>query len=208
MNVLLNYQIGGILVKGNTTAKKVEEIEYLLERDGNLCFYCKMPFEKNIEWHKSVERDHLNDNINDNRLENKVLCHKECNLIKRDFMDYKIMALEKLRRNEMALSPDVTLMMRKEKVDKTSQIDINQIINKQTDLYLNEFLNKNNGKPAPLEWLDFNDCADSLTELTQDKFGVGSQDAFKRCLNARCSTVGSYRKVEIDGRFRIYKKGK
>ncbi|MGI0022274.1 MAG: HNH endonuclease [Nitrososphaeraceae archaeon] len=189
------------------SVKTVEEIEYLLSRDGNICFYCKMPFEKNIVWHKSVARDHLNDNPNDNRLENIVLCHQECNLIKKYFIDWKIMGLEKLRMNEMTISPEVTSMMGKAKVDKTSQIDINQIVNKETDLYLTKFLPEKPIDGMP-NWLDFNDTADSLTELTQDKFSVGSQDAFKRCLSARCSTAGKFRRVEIDGRFRIYRKGK
>ena len=189
------------------SAKTVEEMEYLLSRDGNICFYCKMPFEKDIVWHKSVSRDHLNDNPNDNRLANKVLCHQECNLIKNHFIDWKIMALEKLRMNEMQISPEVTSMMGKAKVDKTSQIDINQIVNKETDLFLQTYLPET-PKPEMPNWLDFNDTADSLTELCQDKFNVGSQDAFKRCLNARCSSVGKFRKVEIDGRYRIYRKGK
>jgi len=189
------------------SAKTVEEIEFLLDRDGNICFYCKMPFEKNIVWHRSISRDHLNDNPNDNRLENKVLCHQDCNLIKNNFIDYKIMALEKLRMNEMAISPEVSNMMDKAKVDKTSQIDINQIVNKQTDFFL---LTNIPETPIPDKpnWLDFNDSADSLTELSQNKFGVGSQDAYKRCLNARCSSAGEFRKVEIDGRFRIYRRGK
>ena len=89
------------------SVKTVEEIEYLLSRDGNICFYCKMPFEKDIVWHRSVSRDHLNDNPNDNRLANKVLCHQECNLIKQHYIDWKIMALEKLRKNEMMISPEV-----------------------------------------------------------------------------------------------------
>ena len=189
------------------TAKTVKEIEFLLDRDGWLCFFCKMPFEKDIIWHKSVSRDHLNDDPNDNRLENKVLCHQDCNLIKKHFIDWKIMALEKLRMNEMTISPEVTTMMGKAKVDKSSQIDINQIVNKQTDLYLQNYLPEN-PRPDMPTWLDFNDTTDSLTELCQDKFGVGSQDAFKRCLNARCSTAGKFRKVEIDGRFRMYRKGK
>jgi len=188
-------------------AKSVEEIEFLIDRDGKICFYCKMPFEKEIVWHKSVTRDHLNDNPNDNRLVNKVLCHLDCNLIKKHFIDWKILALEKLRMNEMTISPEVTSMMNKAKVDKTSQIDINQIVNKETDLYLQIYLPEKPRSDMP-NWIDFNDTADSLTELSQDKFAVGSQDAFKRCLNARCSTVGKYRKVEIDGRFRIYRKGK
>jgi hypothetical protein len=189
------------------TVKTVKEIEFLLDRDGWLCFYCKMPFEKDIIWHKSVARDHLNDNPNDNRLENKVLCHQDCNLIKKNFIDWKILALEKLRMNEMTISPEVSSMMGKAKVDKSSQIDINQIVNKQTDLYLQNYLPEN-PRPEMPNWLDFNDTTDSLTELCQDKFGVGSQDAFKRCLSARCSTAGKFRKVEIDGRFRIYRKGK
>lgn len=188
------------------SVKTVEEIEYLIDRDGKICFYCKMPFEKNIVWHKSVARDHLNDNPNDNRLANKVLCHQECNLIKQHFIDWKIKALEKLRMNEMTISPEVTSMMSKAKVDKSSQIDINQIINKETDLFIMTYLPEN-PKPEMPNWLDFNDTADSLTELSQNKFGVGSQDAFKRALNARCSTIGKFRKVEIDGRLRIYRKG-
>ncbi len=189
------------------TVKTVEELEYLLSRDGNICFYCKMPFEKSIIWHKSVARDHLNNNPNDNRLENKILCHQECNLIKEHFIDWQIKALEKLRMNEMSISPEVTSHMNKATVDKTSQIDINQIINKETDLFLTTYLPEE-PRPEMQNWIDYNDCADSLTELSQDKFSVGSQDAFKRALNARCSTVGKFRKVEIDGRFRIYRKGK
>ncbi len=188
------------------TAKTVEELEFLLDRDGWICFYCKMPFEKSIVWHRSVSRDHLNDNPNDNRLENKVLCHQDCNIIKEHFIDWKILALEKLRMNEMAISPEVTSAMNKAKVDKSSQIDINQIVNKETDLFLQKFLPE-----IPIEgmqnWLDFNDTADSLTELSQNKFSVGSQDAYKRALSARCSSAGKFRKVEIDGRFRIYRKG-
>lgn len=188
-------------------AKTVEEIEFLLERDGKICFYCKFPFEGSIVWHRSVQRDHLNDDPNDRRLENKVLCHRECNLIKRDYIEWKIIALEKLRQNEMSISPEVTSILGKAKLDKTSQIDINQIVNKETDTFLQTYLPKD-PRPEMPNWIGFNDSADSLTELCQNKFGVGSQDAFKRCLNARCSSAGKFRKVEIDGSFRIYRKGK
>ena len=43
-----------------------------------------MPFEKNIST-KSIEYDHLNNHPTDNRVDNLVLAHKECNLQKRYF---------------------------------------------------------------------------------------------------------------------------
>jgi len=65
-------------------------------RDGNHCFYCEKEFE---ETHPA-EFDHLNDDPGDNRPDNLVLVHHECNNRKKFNPDYQIQAKEKLLQNE------------------------------------------------------------------------------------------------------------
>jgi len=73
---------------------KIQMWKWTGQRDGENCLYCQKPGCKVL--------DHLNDNRNDNRLENFVRAHQQCNVAKKFNIDYQVMAQDKLRQNEQA----------------------------------------------------------------------------------------------------------
>ena len=73
---------------------KIQFTNWIKQRDGPNCFYCRKEKPNVIE--------HLDDNRNHNTLENFVLSHQTCNVAKNHNLDYQIMAQDKLKQNELA----------------------------------------------------------------------------------------------------------
>lgn len=82
-----------------THTRKIKYFPIMVERDGYKCFYCKDEFTDTHPY----EYDHLNDNPDDTRLENVVLCHRECNNKKKNNAEWQIISREKLLQNEKSV---------------------------------------------------------------------------------------------------------
>jgi len=69
------------------------------KRDGDICFFCLLMFVIEVtKWNRTYH--HLNKNTEDNRPENLVFAHEECNRLCEDKPDWQILSKEKLLDNE------------------------------------------------------------------------------------------------------------
>ncbi len=167
-------------MKSLTISLKQKFLPRLIHRDGGFkCFYCNQ-----ILSSKRFSFDHLNNNRTDNRLENLVLCHQSCNIKKISYLDYQIIAKEKLRKNEEEFSG------REEKnpnthFDYTSEIGINIGTYDIVESYLK---NETTTDGHVL----FNDALYSIVYLCKQKMGHGSEQAVRRHLNTLTSSVAPY----------------
>lgn len=82
-----------------TTKQKRNWRSILIRYYGYVCFYCMGIFVPEY-LPLSEEWDHLNDKEWDNRIENLVFAHRECNNKKKDNSDWQILAKEQLKQNE------------------------------------------------------------------------------------------------------------
>jgi len=153
-----------------THNRKMRYFPIIVERDGYRCFYCRDEFRDN---HPS-EYDHLNDDRDDTRVENLVLCHHECNNKKQDFCDWQIMARDKLIKNEK------TVLASERKLPDTGSIE--ELTSSQS---ISQSL-----RPIALQWLEehtiidgeilLQDSVPAMVNLCQKQIGWGSQAAIRR----------------------------
>lgn len=185
-------------------SKKAKAIAVLVQIYGNVCWYCKMPFQAQIQ---GLQRtiDHLNDDPQDNRIQNLCLAHDECNQKKRTFTDWKILAMEQLTKNLANLDfgkiPPASEGERDKKTqpqeDELTEGEINRKINETVDAYLNERLPKTN----PDAFLFYMDSLNSITCLVQKDCGNrGGQLAVRRSLDAKTSSVSDFIVIRDNGR--------
>ena len=91
-----------------TDRQKAEWLDIVIERDeGYSCWYCKKPFSLSqnnfAEYSGRISPhlfDHLNNNRQDNRIDNVVLCCESCNNKKPHDSDMQILATDKLHDSE------------------------------------------------------------------------------------------------------------
>lgn len=173
-----------------TANKKAKHYPTLVQRDGDVCFYCVQPFHDAIQGLRRTF-DHLNNNEEDNRIENLVLAHWDCNQKKKSNTDWQILAFEKLAEN-VKLGFE-SLCVREKKVqtnegeDELTEGELNRIINKVTDSYFSDKLKDED------DFLPFTDSLNSITYLVQKETrGRGSQPAVRRAIDVRCCSIGEF----------------
>ena len=185
-----------------TTSEKDRLTPFLLRRDGTNCFYCKNPFDyTNKELKRTV--DHLNDKpagTENNRPENLVLCHWQCNQLKKTYPEYQVMAQNKLHENQVSFD---SLDMCEATAPKpaSKEIDLNVAIKKLTYEYLQERLVRQ-AKPA----INYNDAAHSIAYIFWERTGHGSSETVKRHLNDFCSSAAPFKAVYENGETVILKR--
>ena len=174
----------------------------LVRRDGDVCFYDKMPFRHEVEGLKRTF-DHLNNDWDDNRIENLVLCHKDCNNKKRNNLEMQMIAIDKLKDNQSKLPYSESMGERDnlqattEQADELTEGELNRIINKVTDTYLKERLPDSNADT----FIPFMDTMNSITYLVQqDTKGRGGQVAVRRAIDVRCCSIGEFQILREDGK--------
>jgi hypothetical protein len=181
-----------------TSNMKAKLYPGLVHRDGDVCFYDEMPFTQEIE---GLQRtfDHLNNDEFDNRIENLVLCHSDCNQKKKNDYDMQLKAIEKLRINVSSgsLGGRENLTTTYESSDELTEGEVNRIINKLTTTYLQERLPDKDQDT----FLSFSDTLNSITYLVQqDTKGRGSQVAVRRAIDVRCCSIGEFMIQREDGK--------
>jgi len=163
-----------------TPAKKTNYLPIIIARDGGFrCFYCKQQLSG-----KRYSFDHLDNNRTHNNVDNIVICHQKCNIKKIHFVDYQIMAQEKLKQNEEEFSvrvkkPNTT------NHDYTSEIGINIGTYDLVESYLEDEITTGG-------FIPFTDALYSIVYLCKQKFGHGSEPAVRRHLNTLTSSVAPY----------------
>lgn len=177
-----------------TATKKDKAYKIILKRDGDGCFYCKLEntdprFIPELAGHE-MNFDHLNDNPEDQRVENLVLCHSMCNQKKKNNYDWMLHALEKLESNVKWHSASLGEGGRetKDHTDELKEPDINLIINKLVKAELEIKLPKDSQKEVL-----YSSILKSVHFLTiQQTGGRGSEQATRRSLDAYCSDYSEW----------------
>ena len=168
------------MTKSLTPAQKKKFLPELCERDnGFRCFYCYM--ELRLDYHFF---DHLNCNIDDDRIENLVLACQSCNVNR--ITDVKLLriGLEKLKENENRL-------FMRENFDNSQEppvsqeIDINIKNTKITEQFVSDAI-RDKG------CISFSDALNACVYICQRDTGHGSHPSVRNYLAALTSIVGPF----------------
>ena len=168
-----------------TSNKKDKIFAQKITEQNHKCILCNMPFEKNIVWNKSCCFDHLNDKRNEHEDSNLAVVHRECNLMKRYNIDYKVRASDWKKHLESQIS--LSQCEGEKKTDTHKQTDpdeldegnINLIVNKLALSQLEELLPENSKEQIPYSRV-LNNIHYLLIKQTG---GRGSEQASRRALN-------------------------
>ena len=170
-----------------TTNKKDKLFPVKLEEQKRKCVLCNMPFEHNIIWNESCCFDHLNDDRKDNSDTNLGLVHRECNLIKRYNIDYKIRAADWKRHLESKISLSLGGREGEKKTpahpepdnEELNEGQINLVVNKLAQSQLEELLPENSA-----EQISYHRVLSNIHYLLiKQTGGRGSEQASRRALD-------------------------
>ena len=141
---------------------------------------------------KKAYFDHLDDNPDHSYIENLVLCHQSCNTKKIHFLDYKIMAQEKLKQNQSEL------FVREKNIhhDHTSEIGINVKTYEIVESYLQDEINTKG-------YALFKETLHSIVFICKQKFGHGSVQSVRNHLDTLTSQVAPYQITKNDANQKI-----
>ncbi len=190
-----------------TATQKAKYLQIIIKRDGNVCFYCKMSFVQQVpKWYR--EFDHLNCKREDNRTENLVIAHQECNQKKKFDSDMQILALAKLKQNENSGSLGEREGEKKLAIltETNMEIDSNIEFARITEEFLTDHLQSRNGRPPVDTELDFKITMDTITHLCRKETGHGSQNTIRRILDEYCCPIEIFEKIKKKGRFVIQRR--
>lgn len=179
----------------------------ITKRDGNVCFFDEMPFVQQVtKWSKTYH--HLNKNTEDNRPENIVYAHEECNRFCDNDPDWQILSMDKLKENELYHQYAEEVVAHNDDDKETNvEVDTNELYNKFAHSELTEKLVGKGGKPAHDKSVSFKDIALDLSYMVKEEVGHGSPISAGRALDTECSSKGDFDKYkEQGGKWRIRKK--
>ena len=171
-----------------TASQKDKKIPIIIKRDGNVCFFCKQPFHEIVPGLGRVVA-HCNDKATDGRVENLIVSHESCNEEMKDNIDYKILALDALRKNVSqgieSLGEGEGQKRQDTDLDELTEGQVNQIINKLVNLELETQLPSDSIDKT----ISYNKTLKALHFLVIQQTGGrrGSEQATRRALDAFCS---------------------
>lgn len=187
-----------MMTKQLTERQKAKWINPLIDRDSFQCFYCAGKFGKN-----SYVFDHLNDNPNDNRFDNLVLAHQSCNVRKGCYIEYQVIARDKLRKNEAENFLVEWERERKHSTHKetSDEADLNKTIIKFSKQFLyQELLPQMDHEPRRDE-IPMKEAIECVCYLVQDETGRGSHTAVQRHLETlSCAISKEFERKEVNGK--------
>ena len=175
-------------------------LKFILRRDAPkgtklVCLFCGEKFETGKIGGGRMVFDHLDNNSRNNNYANLALVHQRCNQRKRTYGDYQLIALEKMRVNAAYVPPLPAGPDQRE----NENVRIGHTISN----FVKEYLEVNCPAGA---LLNFNDAANDVSYLLQQKFAVGSPATAKRHLGVFTCNAAPWSLVEIDGKRMIVKK--
>jgi len=170
-----------------TTRKKIEYLPQLIEKQGGFnCYLCKQILTGN-DW----IYEHVDDDRQHNDFGNIRLAHQSCNVKKKNYPEYQVIA-----RNELEKESE-NLLRGREKEDNeglerySSEIAINIQCRNYTKKFLTEHI-LTDGR------ILFNDALWGIVNDLNEKYNHGSEQAVRRYLNALCSITGKFMIVKND----------
>lgn len=181
------------MAKHITSKQKLEYLLLLIERDGGWnCYYCKQSLT-----FQSTRLEHLNNNRNDNRLENLVLACQSCNIKKISDCDYRIMATNKLQKNEdeFFLRARISVSGNISK-EASTEIEINTSNFEITERYLSESIAANGS-------VEYSDALNSCVYLCKKTTGHGSQQSVRNYFATLTSSVGLFEIIRDDAKRKV-----
>ncbi len=184
-------------------SKKAKICALSIERCEGICYLCEKPFEKGLEWGKEIVPDHLDDDEKNWDVDNISPVHKECNYIKREFIDWKIKGRELYKKNQNSIDPELKKKIRKELVEMDKEMDYNRAYGELVQNYLRDLFFDPRGNKLEDEEVDFISILNAITKKAKKEWGTGSQVTIRRHLDAECSTEGAYLKERFKGRLKI-----
>lgn len=193
-----------------TQAQKTKATIFLIAKYGDVCWYDKEPFHEEIpERRRTI--DHLV-RSDDDRLQNMVLSHMECQKKKQANFDWQVLAAKQLNHNNSDLgflkisgdsvrvSEEIAHM--RPSADELTDGEVNRIINKNCKSYLEDKF-----RDQKIKTLLLNETAYAITFLVQEETGGrGSQPAVLRALETRCSVASKFEIVKEKRPFYIIRR--
>ena len=156
-----------------------ERFEPTMQRQDELCLFCKGPFTEQLlpEW------DHLDNNLDNSRPENIALVHRTCNNKKKFNPEYQVIAHDAKEEYEKAVLVCERMLA---DTGTTEQLTSSQAINKTNKplclMKLNEYTLHGN-------YVKEEDYVNAMDNLCFEMNGTGSQAAIKRYVNSFCNPL-------------------
>ncbi len=175
-----------------TARQTMMRISELVEQDGTNCLFCFSEISP-----EEFEIDHLNSNPFDNSPANHALCHRKCNLEKRDNIEYECVALEKLTHNQK--KGVKSFLEDKSEYGNSPEIEHNINTNQLVKQFLEE-------RTTIHEKIERKTTCDNITFLAIEKYGHASQVSINRIIDAYCSEVGPFMCIKENGKRYIVKR--
>ncbi len=179
------------------------------KRDGDICFFCVMPFVEGVV-KLSRTYHHLNKNTEDQRPENIVFAHEECNREVEHDPDWQIRSKQKLEENLKyhQYAEEVTAHNDEDK-ETNVEIDTNELYLTLGKKRLVDRLKPIGTRPAQYESISFKETCNSIAFLVFEEVGHGSPIGAGRALEILCSVDSDFDKYKEQGgkwRIRLSKK--
>ena len=201
--------------KNITLNQKAIWTPIIMERDfpneeTPLCFYCEQRFIKeDPKW--CQEWDHLNNNPQDNRPENMVWAHAQCNEKKKYNIDWNIIAAEKLKKNVKLHSDSLGARGREGSFsahkETSDEADVSAVIIKHATQFLAQELLPQNGKPPQRKEIFLKEAVECVDYLTKKEIGRGSHAAVQRHLETLSCTISKeYGRKPVNGKQLIFRR--
>ena len=191
-----------------TDRQKAEWLDIVIERDeGYSCWYCKKPFSLSqnnfAEYSGRISPhlfDHLNNNRQDNRIDNVVLCCESCNNKKPHDSDMQILATDKLHDSEKRdyMREKFT---KKARNSENSEVQISKT-NYQICL---QYVAK---KVDQFGQIDFKETILNIVWKCRENNNTGSPQATRNYLNIICCISAPFEITKIDGKKIIHRRVK
>jgi len=159
--------------------QNLEDIPFIIERDGNGCSYCPEPFTPTHprEW------EHYDNDPDNNELWNKGFTHHECNVRKQRNTDMQILAGEKIESNKKYVYEGERTLADTGTIEElTSCSAINRINFRTAEQYVNEHTLVDGDLILP-------DTIRDIVGICKKNNGTGSQQAVRRYIEILCSSA-------------------
>ena len=201
--------------KNITLNQKVKWTPIIIERDfpnkqTHVCFYCEQRFiEHDPKYCK--EWDHLNNIPQDNRPENMVWTHADCNEKKKYNIEWQVRATDKLKKNVRWHSD---LLGEREREgsfsahkETSDEADVSAVIIKHVTQFLARELTRQNGKPPQRGEIALKEAVECVDYLVKKEIGRGSHPAVQRHLEtASCTISEEYGRKIVNGKQIIFRR--
>jgi len=161
-----------------TETQKILKRDFLSQRDGLNCLYCKSQIDPN-----DCDIDHLDNNPRNNENWNLVLSHHKCNCEKRNNTDFDLIAQEKIKLNQSQIF--IPQLEDNSPLEASTEIQININSRKIAERFITEQIQIKSS-------LLYQDVLNSITFLCNEKTGHGSQQSTRNYIDSLTCSVAPF----------------